>query len=164
MRNNCPMCNAMLVEPAGREDSGILLVGEYPGDIETKTGVPFSGDTGKLLEYELMRAGLDINTCRMTNLWQHYMNKNEGCLEYGVRSLTLEMAGRKCLLMGSELSMLFFNEKVTDLAGLEVKSPLFPKSVKFVMVMQNPAYALRSTIGEVRLNLTKFVRKCKEVT
>ncbi len=163
MNNSCPVCGENLIEPIGRENSNILLVGEYPSKDDYIRRIPFSGDTGKLLEYELMRAGLDINQCRMTNLWQHYMNKNEGCLEYGVRSLTLEMAGRKCLLMGSELSMLFFNEKVTDLAGLEVKSPLFPKSVKFVMVMQNPAYALRSTIGEVRLNLTKFVRKCKEV-
>jgi len=163
MRNNCSICGAMLVEPAGRESSDVLLVGEYPGEAEMQMGIPFVGDTGKLLEYELMRAGLDINTCRMTNLWQHYKSKDEGCLNYMVRSLTLEMAGRKVLFMGSDLLLLFLNDKVSDWAGLEIKSPLFPKSTQWVMCAPNPGYALHATIGEVRLSLQKFVKNVRRL-
>jgi uracil-DNA glycosylase family 4 len=161
--SNCPICGVGLIEPAGRETSDILLVGEYPGREDYVRGVPFGGDIGKLLSYELMRAGLDINQCRLTYLWQHPMNKDESCLNFMIRSLTLEMAGRKVLMMGSEMSMLFLNEKVTDLAGLVVTSALFPKSTKFVMFSQGAGYALHSTIGEVRLAISKFCKKIKEV-
>lgn len=163
IQNNCPICGNVLLEPYGRVESDILLVGEYPREDDMKAGVPFVDEAGKVLEYEIMRAGQDMWSCRLANLWQHPINKNPDCFEYCVRALTLEMAGRKVLFMGSELTTFFLDAKVTDLAGLVVTSPLFPRSTKFVMCAPAPAYVLHSTVGEFRLALEKFITKCKEI-
>jgi hypothetical protein len=72
------------------------------------------------------------------------------------------MAGRKILFMGSELTRFFLDSTVMDWAGLEVKSPLFPRSVKFVMISPNPAFARHQPLGELRLSIEKFVAKLKE--
>ena len=161
IRTTCPVCGSTLVEPYG--DSDILLVGEFPGDKEMQRGVAFVGEAGAILSYELNRVGIDLWACRVTNLWQHYQNKEIGCFEYGLKSLTMEMAGRKVLLMGSELANYFLGEKVSKLYGLEVQSPLFPRSIQFAMVAPNPAIALHQPVGELRLSLQKFARKAKEV-
>lgn len=159
--NNCPHCNSYLVLPyKGKND--ILLAGDFPSDEDMKRGVPFSGDSGEVLRYELSMVGIDMWQCSLTNLWLHYQNKNPDCFEMGLKVLTLEMAGRKVLLMGKELCNFFVGGSVTDYAGLEVKSPLFPNSVQFVMIAPNPGICLHTTLGEFRLAIQKFSRRCNE--
>jgi len=162
MREQCSFCGQYMVMPYGRQDAEVLLVGEFPGEEEMKVGVPFVGEAGHILEYELMKAGLDINQCRLTNLWLHPKNKEALCFEQSIKSLTLEMAGRKCLLMGSELAKYFMNNGIMDWSGLEVHSPLFPRSMKFAMMSPNPAQALHQPLGELRLAINKFVRRGKD--
>jgi len=161
-RNKCPYCEQLLVEPYGNPESDILLVGEFPGDKEMQRGAPFVGEAGGILEYELGRAGIDMWSCRLTNLWQHYATKDISCFEYGLKSLTQEMAGRKVLMMGSELATYFLGDKVSKWYGLKVTSALFPRSIQFAIVAPNPAIALHQPLGELRLSLQKFVRAVKE--
>ena len=139
----------------------MLFVSEYPDHDEIQRGVPFVSDGGEILRIELARLGVDMWSQNLTNLWMHAQNKNPDCFEQGVISLTREMAGRKVLLMGAELCRFFLGESVTDLSGLEVRSDLFPKSVQFVMVAPKPDSCLHQNAGELRLALTKFIRRCK---
>ena len=162
-RNRCPVCDAVLVEPYGNPESDILLCSEYPDQFEQKRGVPFVGEAGEILESELMRAGIDMWSCRLSLLWQHYKNKSQECFEYMLKELTREMAGRKVLLMGSEACQFYTGQGVMDMAGLEVQSPLFPRSVQFVMIAPSPGSVLHTSLGEFRLSIKKFVDKVKEV-
>jgi len=160
MREECPHCNNRLVLPYGDPNSDILLVGEYPGKSEMNTGKPFTGESGEIFDEEMMRVGIDIWSCRLANLWLHPQNKNESCFMMGVQTVTKEMEGRKVLLMGSELSNYFIEDKIMAWTGMEVKSPLFPRSVQFVMMAPNPAMALHSPAGEIRLAFEKFKLRC----
>jgi uracil-DNA glycosylase family 4 len=161
--DNCPVCNSRIVPACGRIESDILIVGEFPGADEMERGAPFVGTAGEILNYELGRVGIDMWSCRLTNMWLHYMNKEIGCFEYGLKELTLEMAGRKVLLMGSELCNYFLGEKVSKLYGLVVESALFPRSMQFAMIAPNPGIALHQPVGELRLSIQKFAHKSKEV-
>src|SRR5574340_853718 len=128
MRPTCPQCkNKQLVEPAGPAKSPILLVGEFPGSQEIIQGVPFVGESGKILAAELMRVGIQLAQCRVTNLWQHAKDE-KGCdVQWHQNMMAKEFKGRKfVLLMGSDLAKILFEKGVMDLSGLEMKHDLFP--------------------------------------
>lgn len=161
MRNQCPVCGSAIVDVYGNKESDILLVGEYPGEEEMRQGYPFVGKTGEILHYEMARAGLDMWSCRLTNLWLHYQNKDQECFQYGLRELMIEMAGRKVLFMGSELANYFIGGGISSWYGLEVSSSLYPRSVQWVMYAPNPAICMHAQLGEFRLAIQKFVRKVK---
>lgn len=44
-----------------------VLVGEYPGDDDTREGVPFRGSTGKELDWKLANAGIPRHKCTIIN-------------------------------------------------------------------------------------------------
>lgn len=161
--SNCPYCNRPTVMPyTGRND--ILIVGEYPEERDVSDGIPFRGEGGEVLQQELSRLGVNMWSCNLANFWLHNKDKKkEECLNYGVTTLLREMAGRKVLLMGSEMCKYFVGSSITGWSGLEITSPLFPSSAKFVMVSVSPRSCLHSPVGEFRLALTKFINKCKEV-
>jgi uracil-DNA glycosylase len=162
MTDICPYCGEPLVLPhKGRND--YLLVGEFPDPIDIDRGVPFSGESGEILKYELSRLGVNIWDCTLTNLYLHSKNKNPQCFEEGVKSLTLEMAGRKVLLLGAENCKYFTDRSVNDMSGLVVTSPLFPRSVQWVMIANNPAIVLHQPLGEARLAIQKYVNKAKSI-
>lgn len=138
-------------------------MGEFPGEEEMNRGAPFVGKAGQILEYELGRVGIDMWACRLITMWQHYQNKSIDCLEYGLKALTLEMAGRKVLMMGSELANYFLGTKVSLLYGMKVESALFPRSIQFAIVSPSPGIALHQPLGELRLAIQKFAKLVKEV-
>jgi len=161
MSDICPYCGDKLVLPyTGRND--ILIVGEYPSEDDKKSGVPFSGQAGEILRHELARNGNNLWDNSLCNFWMHDKNKKEECFNESVKMMTREMAGRKVLLLGSEMSKFFTGKSVVDLCGLEVTSPMFPMSVQFVMVGLSPKTALHAPVGEFRLMINKFMRRCNE--
>lgn len=157
MENKCPICEYKLVPPIGPPNSTTLLVGEFPGDEEIKKGIPWIGEAGKILKAELQKAGISYTTCRATNLWMHRVN--DFCdINVHIDKLMHEMKGRKyMLLMGSDLAKLFFNASVSDLTGT-IQTLNGVKTV----VCYNPAIALHSTIGEVRLAIRRFAELRRE--
>lgn len=152
----CPACGSEdLVFPAGKRDSPILVVGEYPGEEEIREGKPFVGAMGGVFKTELARLGIDIKALRICNLWQHTPSKNKDCLEHGVKTVIKEAEGRQIiLLIGSDTVKFFCDKSVASTTGLEVKSPYF--SAPLVMSCVQPATVFHSSIGEFRLSLQKF--------
>jgi DNA polymerase len=49
-----------------------MFVGEQPGDQEDKTGVPFVGPAGRLLDAALEQAGIDRREVYVTNAVKHF--------------------------------------------------------------------------------------------
>jgi len=73
----CRACE--LWEPAtqtvfgeGPESARIVFVGEQPGDQEDRTGEPFVGPAGRLLDKALAEAGIDRRDAYITNSVKHF--------------------------------------------------------------------------------------------
>jgi len=56
----------------GPATAEIMLVGEQPGDQEDRSGHPFVGPAGKLLERALEQAGIDRSDVYVTNVVKHF--------------------------------------------------------------------------------------------
>ena len=55
-----------------------MLVGEQPGDVEDREGVPFVGPAGKVLQDALGQAGLDVGQVYVTNAVKHFRFTERG--------------------------------------------------------------------------------------
>jgi DNA polymerase len=62
----------------GASKSGIVLVGEQPGDHEDIAGKPFVGPAGRLLDECLEEAGVDRSLCYVTNAVKHFKFEQRG--------------------------------------------------------------------------------------
>jgi len=56
----------------GPDDARILMVGEQPGDEEDRSGHPFVGPSGKLLDRALEELGIDRGRTYVTNAVKHF--------------------------------------------------------------------------------------------
>lgn len=159
MRPTCPNCKDKLVTPAGPTKADILLMGEFPGYNELVRGYPFVSiperkTAGYILQSELGRVGIQMGTCRATNLWQH--NKSKNCdITWHIDTAFKEIKDRKIVVvMGSDVSEILFKTKIMDVSGLILEHDAFP-DVKFLM-SPNPASVLHSPIGEFRLAMKRL--------
>src|SRR5204862_8354060 len=75
LRDAAPSCRGCeLWEPAtqvvfsaGDVHAPVALVGEQPGDVEDREGIPFVGPAGRLLQRALDEAGVDRTRVYVTN-------------------------------------------------------------------------------------------------
>src|SRR5256886_15772399 len=64
----------------GPEDADLMLMGEVPGDLEDKTGHPFVGPAGKLLDPALVEAEIDPGNACVPNAGKHLKWKPQGAV------------------------------------------------------------------------------------
>ncbi len=63
---------------AGAPAARVVLVGEQPGDVEDRRGLPFVGPAGTLLDRALEEAGIDRSTAYVTNAVKHFAWRPQG--------------------------------------------------------------------------------------
>jgi len=70
----CPLWEraTQTVFGSGAPQARILLVGEQPGDVEDRTGLPFVGPAGRLLDRALKAAQINRDLCYVTNAVKHF--------------------------------------------------------------------------------------------
>jgi DNA polymerase len=56
----------------GRRDAALMLLGEQPGDQEDRTGHPFVGPAGRVLDEALEAAGIAADDIFTTNVVKHF--------------------------------------------------------------------------------------------
>jgi DNA polymerase len=61
-----------VVFSAGDVRARVVLVGEQPGDVEDREGIPFVGPAGRLLQRALDEAGVDRSSVYVTNAVKHF--------------------------------------------------------------------------------------------
>jgi len=61
---------------AGTAGARVMLVGQQPGDVEDRDGVPFVGPAGRLLDRALAEAGIDRSAAYVTNAVKHFRFKS----------------------------------------------------------------------------------------
>jgi uracil-DNA glycosylase len=62
----------------GRRSSGLMLVGEQPGDREDLAGKPFVGPAGRELDRGLEAAGIERRDAYLTNVVKHFKFEERG--------------------------------------------------------------------------------------
>jgi uracil-DNA glycosylase family protein len=62
----------------GRSRASLMLVGEQPGDREDRTGHPFVGPAGALLDRAMEDAGIDRERVFVTNVVKHFKWRPSG--------------------------------------------------------------------------------------
>jgi uracil-DNA glycosylase len=67
-----------VVFSAGNPRARLALVGEQPGDVEDREGIPFVGPAGKLLQRALDEAGVAVADVYVTNAVKHFRFTERG--------------------------------------------------------------------------------------
>ena len=154
--DGCPLAATAtnLVFADGNPESGLMLVGEGPGEEEDRTGKPFVGRSGQFLDRMLASIGLDRSRYLITNLipWRPPGNRNPTdnevliCLPFLLRHIALARP-RRLVLLGALAArgVLGGSAGITRLRGrwhsaaipgLDAPVPALP--------MLHPAYLLRN--------------------
>lgn len=70
----CPLykLGTQTVFGAGPADASVMIVGEQPGDVEDRQGLPFVGPAGRMLDHALESAGLRRDCLYVTNAVKHF--------------------------------------------------------------------------------------------
>ena len=81
--NSCRRCELWRsatqgVPGEGKAPSGLMLVGEAPGDSEDLKGHPFVGPAGAMLDRALEEAGMDRKSVYVTNAVKHFKFEPRG--------------------------------------------------------------------------------------
>jgi DNA polymerase len=76
----------------GPPTAGVMLVGEQPGDEEDRTGRPFVGPAGRLLDRALADAGIPRERCWVTNAVKHFKWTARGARRIHARPTSREVA------------------------------------------------------------------------
>ncbi|MGE0868993.1 MAG: UdgX family uracil-DNA binding protein [Kofleriaceae bacterium] len=76
----CPLYRdaTQVVFGEGKATSRVILVGEQPGDAEDRTGRPFVGPSGRLLDEALERARIARDDVYITNAVKHFKFTRRG--------------------------------------------------------------------------------------
>ena len=95
----CELCKTRTncVFGVGNENADLLFVGEAPGDNEDKTGVPFVGRAGKLLDQYLFAVDIPRDSVYIANILKCRPPKNrdplpaeeDACIEFLRRQVRL---------------------------------------------------------------------------
>jgi DNA polymerase len=153
----CPLwANAtQTVFGAGDPHAKVMLVGEQPGDEEDRTGLPFVGPAGRLLDRALEAAGIDRKHIYVTNAVKHFkwelrgkrrLHKTPAQREINAcrQWLEAEIAAVRprviaCLGATAARAILGPDFRVSTMRGKFVESPYAP----FVFATYHPSALLR---------------------
>jgi uracil-DNA glycosylase len=74
---SCAACDLVetgtqVVFGEGRPRSLLMMIGEQPGDMEDRSGVPFVGPAGRILDQALEAAGIERREVYVTNAVKHF--------------------------------------------------------------------------------------------
>lgn len=157
----------------GSASARIMLIGEAPGADEDRTGVPFVGRSGHLLDLILKAAGYDReNDCFISNVlpWRPPGNRTPTtaevavCLPFLKRQIDLVQPEALVLLGGSAANALLENEEpISRMRGKWLDYKDGSGRVIPVMATFHPAYLLRNT-GQKAKIWADFLRLNKKIS
>jgi DNA polymerase len=160
----------------GPASAEVVLVGEQPGDKEDRTGHPFVGPAGRVLDEALEAAGIDRTRVYITNVVKHFSWEERGKWRIHKKPtlhqiqacrpwLDAEIAARHptvlvCLGATAAQALLGRSFRVTQQRGEFVSSDLAPR----VMATVHPSSLLRAPDAETRQRETqRFIDDLKKV-
>ena len=152
-----------VVFSAGNPRAPLALVGEQPGDVEDRRGIPFVGPAGRLLQDALDEAGVPREDVYVTNAVKHFRFTERGkrrihatpqvshikaCLPWLEAELTLvDPTLIVCLGATAARALLGSTFRVTKQRG-EVLELATPVGIRPVLATVHPSAVLRATAEE----------------
>ena len=152
-----------VVFSAGNPRASLALVGEQPGDVEDRQGIPFVGPAGRLLQDALEEAGVRREDVYVTNAVKHFRFTERGkrrihatpqvshikaCLPWLEAELTLvDPTLIVCLGATAARALLGSAFRVTKQRG-EVLELATPVGIRPVLATVHPSAVLRATAEE----------------
>ena len=146
----------------GTSRAEVIMVGEQPGDVEDRTGRPFAGPAGKLLDRALADAGIDRREVYVTNAVKHFKWTRRGKLRLHKKPSAAEITACRpwldaelavvkprvlvCLGATAAQALLGASFRVTRQRGQFVESDLAP----LVLATVHPASVLRAPDEQAR--------------
>jgi uracil-DNA glycosylase len=146
----------------GTRTARLMLIGEQPGDQEDRSGRPFVGPAGQLLDRALEAAGIDRREVYMTNVVKHFNWEPRGKWRIHKKPrpqhiaacrpwLDIELAIVKplavvCLGATAAQALLGATFRVTQHRGEFIASPVAP----LVLATVHPSSLLRAPDSETR--------------
>ena len=146
----------------GTRTAEVMFVGEQPGNDEDRSGHPFVGPAGKLLDRALEAAGIDRSTVYVTNVVKHFKWEPRGKRRIHKKPSATEIAACRpwldteialikprvivCLGATAAQALLGRQFKVTAHRGESIPSPLAP----VVLATVHPSSILRAPDDESR--------------
>jgi uracil-DNA glycosylase len=160
----------------GPEKAVVMLVGEQPGDVEDRTGHPFVGPAGKLLDRCLVEAGIDRSLTYVTNIVKHFkwvprgprrIHSKPGSVEIEACFPWLEaeiaaVKPRIIVALGATAAQALFGKafRVSKDRGRVVPSGLAP----YALATVHPSALLRAPDEETRhREILRFVEDLRRV-
>lgn len=160
----------------GPEKAVVMLVGEQPGDVEDRTGHPFVGPAGKLLDRCLIEAGIDRGLTYVTNVVKHFkwvprgprrIHSKPGSVEIEACFPWLEaeiaaVRPRVIVALGATAAQALFGKafRVSKDRGRVVPSGLAP----YALATVHPSALLRAPDEETRhREILRFVEDLRHV-
>ena len=147
--NSLPLkkCAGKLVFGSGNTEAKLLLIGEGPGRNEDLQGLPFVGQSGKLLDKFLDLAGLERKKVFITNIVHHKPPENRDPLPSEIESYgkyldkIIDILKPKIIITLGRFSMAKFLPDVfiSDVHGKSFKVKEFT-----IIPMYHPAASLRN--------------------
>jgi uracil-DNA glycosylase len=147
----------------GPPDAEVMFVGEQPGDQEDRTGEPFVGPAGRLLDRAMEEAGIDRSLAYVTNVVKHFKWQARAKRRIHQKPSWAEMTACKpwleaelaavqprvlvCLGATAAQALLGRQFRVTQHRGELVDSPLAPSVVATI----HPSAILRSENRDTEL-------------
>lgn len=148
----CGGCGSRILEPIGKRDSFLLILGDEPGTVDIDGGYPFAGSYGAILESELHYIGIRMRDVRRMYVWPHVNNKKPECFSFGLNMVLKEATNRSIIfLTGSSVVKYFTGLEISKVSSLILPSEFFPNAV----VIAAPSIStIFSDVGEFRLAMT----------
>jgi DNA polymerase len=154
----------------GSSTATVMVIGEQPGDQEDRSGRPFVGPAGQLLNRALAEAGLDREAVYITNVVKHFKWEPRGKRRIHKKPNTGEIVAcrpwldmeidlvrpRAIICLGATAAQALLGKgfKVSELRGRLIESPLAP----LVMATVHPSSLLRAPDEETRrLETRRFI-------
>ena len=157
---DCHRCH--LYEPAtqtvfgeGPADSGVMFIGEQPGDQEDVIGRPFVGPAGQLLDRAMEEAGIERRAVYVTNAVKHFKFEPRGkrrihqspdageiaACRFWLDVERVRLQPRLLVLMGASAARAVLQRQVTITRERGRPIPMEDGQTAFVTV--HPSYLLR---------------------
>jgi len=165
---NCKGCElwkpaTQVVFSAGNPRARLALVGEQPGDVEDRQGIPFVGPAGKVLQDALKEAEVPVGDVYVTNAVKHFRFTERGkrrihatpqvthikaCLPWLEAELrVVDPSLIVCLGATAARALLGSSFRVTKQRGqiLELATPV---GIRAVLATVHPSAVLRAAVEE----------------
>jgi len=171
--SDCKLCDLCigrtnLVLPSGNLNSGIVFVGEAPGEREDLSGKPFVGRSGKLLDSIMEEEGIDRGKVMITNTVKCRPPENRDPTKEEMAAcrpfLDHELYDKKVVIgLGKSAcrDLMGYEGKMSDVANIMVTIRIKDRDVNFIPTY-HPAACIyskeaRGTLREtMRLIIDKF--------